>query len=1171
MRIQNNNIHLKVLLLLVSSLFFAPILKAQFTITENFKGSSVASNIILGGNPTATLTSGVADPINNGWLRLTSDATNQRGFAYINTPFPSSLGVYMEFEYKTWRRRSDSYNGADGFSIFLFDANTTPFRIGAYGGSLGYAQQVSGGTTTPGLAGAYLGIGFDEYGNFGVSTEGKNGGMGGTAIRPNSIVLRGPENKNYPYLKGIQLGAEASANGLKSIDYNTVTSTRPTDAQFFRRVKVYIEPIGTPASPKYRVRVLWRTSPTGGDINLITYGEEITEVIGPIPSNLKMGFGASTGGGFNYHEIRNLLITTTGGVRVQKEVDKVNALPGEQLTYTINVYNETSDAVSNLIMNDTFEDGNGNMISLTNDFAISSITFSNKGNSGSTATGFTSGTAKISGFTNPFNTTMKLAANASASFTIVGTVKDNMAGKVLKNSVGLNVTNIGITDPDLTNNFSTVSTTILNPKVDLKIEKGVSNNGIAQATGNTYSIVVSNVSSINKPATNADKQVSVTDVIPAGLTVTSFTAPGWTRTDTGNNFTFTRRDALAAQYAYDPITINVTPTAGGGPWTNTAYLSYPDDTNSENNSSSVDLKWVNYWHGTIDTDWAKIGNWTANYVPTSGQDIEFATTANNGSTGNGNGQGAAIKDLHLDKDRIIGDLINKSNKDLIVTTENQLIVNGQVRGDNTGGFVVKADPSKASGTLIFKNPTLNNSVKATVQFYNKAYACDNCGFYRKQWQYFGVPVVQSAAFPSSDVAGTETVNRWDETFNGDKWRSTSGALDAFIGYQITNNATTLPTGIYNFAGILNVGNANVALTKTTSVNYSGINLVSNSYTAAIPISADAMTFPTGAEKTVYLYNTGTRDQWRKLNGSAINQAGYKSGQYLAVPVNLGGTANFPDRIPSTHAFMLQTSANGSLNINYNKLIKNTAVNLGDGTDIITRSKNHSNDATALETTSRGLQLPSLVMDVIGEESADRVWIFQLSSATHDFDNGWDGRKMLEDGIAQLYVNTTKGDSKLQVATVPELKGVTLGFVPDRDGKFTLDFSLSGQLKQSDIYLHDAVTGTTQLVGEGKPYSFSAKKGDAVNRFSLSYSNKNTFLTVDESLLEVTATNDRKILVVNNSSKSCSAFVYDAKGAILQQVEVKAKNKAVMSSFVKGTYMVRLQNSEVNDVRRVTLK
>ena len=67
------------------------------------------------------------------------------------------------------------------------------------------------------------------------------------------------------------------------------------------------------------------------------------------------------------------------------------------------------------------------------------------------------------------------------------------------------------------------------------------------------------------------------------------------------------------------------------------------------------------------------------------------------------------------------------------------------------------------------------------------------------------------------------------------------------------------------------------------------------------------------------------------------------------------------------------------------------------------------------------------MDVIGEESADRVWIFQKEGTSHNFNNGWDGRKMLEDDIAQLYVSALD-DSKLQVATVPQLDSVSLGFI-----------------------------------------------------------------------------------------------------------------------------------------------
>jgi hypothetical protein len=56
-------------------------------------------------------------------------------------------------------------------------------------------------------------------------------------------------------------------------------------------------------------------------------------------------------------------------------------------------------------------------------FHIKSITFNNQGFSGNTATGFPSGTAVTSGFSNPFSTTMNMQANSTSSFTIVGTIE----------------------------------------------------------------------------------------------------------------------------------------------------------------------------------------------------------------------------------------------------------------------------------------------------------------------------------------------------------------------------------------------------------------------------------------------------------------------------------------------------------------------------------------------------------------------------------------------------------------------------------------------------------------------------------------------------------------------------------------------------------------------------
>lgn len=583
----------------------------------------------------------------------------------------------------------------------------------------------------------------------------------------------------------------------------------------------------------------------------------------------------------------------------------------------------------------------------------------------------------------------------------------------------------------------------------------------------------------------------------------------------------------------------------------------------------------NYWMGGTPgklNEWNEPANWTDNKVPLLRQDIEFATVANYGT--------AAKEDLYLDNldqdatgGRVIGNLINDSGKDLVITTGNQLTINGEVKDNNpdAGTIVVKSSPDAPTGTLIFADPSKNQAVGAVVEFYNQAYDCADCGFYRKSWQYFGIPV-SSSAFPYGDVAGEETVNQWVEPFNGNKWQPAPYAPDtqlkAFKGYEITNSSNTQPTGVYRFAGTLNVGDASVPLTKTANVNYSGANLASNSYTAAIAIK-DAFSFaPDITDKSVYLFNTGTRDQWRKLNGSEISQNGYKSGQYLAVPFNLAGQGNLPDRIPSMHAFMiLSDQATANLSIKYDRLVKNTTVNRGDGTQIVTRSAT----ATGNESSSApaGTTLPSLTMDVIGRQSADRVWIFAKQETTYGFDNGWDGRKMSEDGIAQLYVSGTD-EGRFQVATVPGLNDVSIGFEPDEDGKYTLEFSLSAQLKSGETYIVDMLTGAKQRITDGSSYVFEAKKGDSPNRFRLTRSGE-TASDGGESLLFVEALTDGKIKISNGSPKACSAFVSDGNGKFLQRMEVPANSQRVTETMPGGVYLIRLQNAGINDVRRIEVK
>ena len=106
--------------------------KAQFPRVESFQNGT-ATGFTLGGFPnSATLTAGSVDPAGAGYLRLTTNATNQSGYAIDQGTFPAPNGFSISFEFFAY-----GGTGADGFTVFLVDgAQTTAaaFRPGASGG-----------------------------------------------------------------------------------------------------------------------------------------------------------------------------------------------------------------------------------------------------------------------------------------------------------------------------------------------------------------------------------------------------------------------------------------------------------------------------------------------------------------------------------------------------------------------------------------------------------------------------------------------------------------------------------------------------------------------------------------------------------------------------------------------------------------------------------------------------------------------------------------------------------------------------------------------------------------------------------------------------------------------------------------------------------------------------
>jgi len=138
---------------------------------------------------------------------------------------------------------------------------------------------------------------------------------------------------------------------------------------------------------------------------------------------------------------------------------------------------------------------------------------------------------------------------------------------------------------NVTSNSTTVTVTPAGPPpppstTDLTITKTHTGNFTQGQTGATYTITVSNIGSGPSSGT-----VSVTDTLPASLTLTSITGNGWTCVSA--TVTCTRSDALPGGASYSSITVTVNVSASApSSVTNTAAVSGGGDTNANNNTAS---------------------------------------------------------------------------------------------------------------------------------------------------------------------------------------------------------------------------------------------------------------------------------------------------------------------------------------------------------------------------------------------------------------------------------------------------------------------------------------------------------------------------------------------------------------------------------------------------------
>jgi len=573
-----------------------------------------------------------------------------------------------------------------------------------------------------------------------------------------------------------------------------------------------------------------------------------------------------------------------------------------------------------------------------------------------------------------------------------------------------------------------------------------------------------------------------------------------------------------------------------------ANPTFPDGTNYY-----TIIAMPNYWKGSVtSTDWGTPSNWTANVVPGTGEDVEFATVANYGSV--------AQNDLVLDANRTIGGLTNLTNKKLIIPTEKLLTINGTVASLNNDPSLIyiQSSPTAANGSLIFNT---TNPVYASVEMYSKASWNLSAGVNQKyKWQYFGIPVKSVVADPTFYGAylremlesGTAINNHWLQLGN-------SSVAVAFKGYEICQAAPTT----YLFSGQLENGDKTLGapFAITSGALYPGQHLLANPYTAAIDVRK--IEFGNDMEKTVYLYNTGTFNDWQ----TSADVYGDLPGQYIAIPQNVAGTGSIPSQVPSMSSMLVKansSTANAYVKFDYSEVVvRNTD-----------KQRAPSVNKSALSATNTSATL--LLIAVEGKQTSDKMWLIADDACSEKFDNGYDGLKF-EASASQSSIYSVTSDGNYQIKSTNNIDNTRIYFRAGTDTEYTLrlrNYNLAE--KYSTLYLYDELENKLiDITSETTNYTFTADNTvTAAQRFRIIAKPE----AKAGNVMNVAVYNEGNTIYIRNiSGLKTKVTVFDVSGRAVLTKEIASDELVTTQGVLQTPYIIHTVNNQGSGYNKILLK
>ncbi len=544
-------------------------------------------------------------------------------------------------------------------------------------------------------------------------------------------------------------------------------------------------------------------------------------------------------------------------------------------------------------------------------------------------------------------------------------------------SVAANATNVTNTaqvsgggETNTANDTASDPTTITAAASDLTIAKSHSGTFKQGDTADNYSITVSNIGSLQTSG-----PVTVTDLLPAGLTAVSVTGSGWTPQINGSTITATRSDPLSPGASYTPLTVTVAvANNAAASISNTATVSGGGEINTANDSSTdtasvtqvADLTVSKSHSGsfrqgdTADTYTVTVHN--AGTGPTSGT-VTITNVIPTGLTPtSASGTGWTTQ--------INGSTVTATRSDVLAAggSYQALTITVSVAG-NAAANVTNTVNVAGGGEVITNNDTASDPT-AIAQAADLTIAKSHSGTFRQGETGDTYTITVTNAGPGA-TAGTVTVTDtlptgmtptaasgtgWTTSISGLTVTATrSDALNAGVGYpalSITVNvATNAAANLTNTASVSGGGELNTAndsASDATSITAMADLTIAKSHSGTFKQgdSADTYTITVGNAGSAATSGTVTVTDVLPsgLTPTAVNGSGWTtsiSGSTVTATRNdsLNGGVNYP-----ALTVTVSIAANAAASVT------NTATVAGGGE--INTANDSSSDVTAITSSAQ---------------------------------------------------------------------------------------------------------------------------------------------------------------------------------------------------------------------------